>query len=134
MLSTILNTLVYVGLGAVAIAHVAFAYKEIFSWVPSAVDVLGMSQGDALASAKIGQNQGLSNAFLAAGAVWAMLDWWLRGSSAGRPPGLFFGTCALIAGVFGYETFRKKGFLIKQALPGLFALTAIICHHFFSPA
>ena len=63
-----------------------FAFKEIFDWEGSAVKVIGMTPEDARASAPVGRNQGLSNGFLAAGAAWAMAEWWLQGPSAGRPP------------------------------------------------
>jgi uncharacterized membrane protein len=105
-----------------AFIHAVFAYKEIFDWENSAMKVLGMSPTAAQASATVGKNQGLSNAFLAAGAAWAFATWWRRGPSAGRPLATFFALCALIAGVFGWVTFRKEGFLIKQALPGALAL------------
>ncbi len=111
-------------LGLVAVVHTVFVYKEIFDWEDSAVKVIGMTPEDARASAPVGRNQGLSNGFLAAGAAWAMAEWWLGGPSAGRAPATFFATCALIAGLFGCATFRKRGFLIKQAVPGLVALVA----------
>jgi uncharacterized membrane protein len=113
-----------VALALVAVIHAVFAYKEIFDWEASAERVLGMTREDARASAPVGRNQGLSNAFLAAGAAWSLIEWWFRGPDAGRPPATFFAACAVIAGLFGWATFRKKGFLIKQALPGAAALVA----------
>jgi uncharacterized membrane protein len=124
MVSAILDALPMITLAVVAVIHAVFAYKEIFDWEVSAVKVLGMTVADARASAKVGQNQGLSNAFLAAGAGWSIVEWWLRGPSAGRAPATFFAACALLAGLFGWATFRKPGFLIKQALPGAAALVA----------
>ena len=124
MLSKILEALPLVTLALVAGIHAVFAYKEIFDWEDSAVKVIGMTLEDARASAPVGRNQGLSNGFLAAGAAWSLAEWWLRGPSAGRPPATFFAACALTAGLFGWATFRKKGFLIKQAVPGVAALVA----------
>ena len=124
MVSMILEAAPLVTLALVAGIHAVFAYKEVFDWKGSAVKVIGMTPEDARASAPVGRNQGLSNGFLAAGAAWAMAEWWLRGPSAGRPPATFFAACAMIAGLFGWVTFRKKGFLIKQALPGAAALVA----------
>ena len=124
MLSKILDVLPLITLGLVAVVHAVFAFKEIFDWEGSAVKVIGMTPEDARASAPVGRNQGLSNGFLAAGAAWSFAAWWLGGPSAGRPPATFFATCVLIAGLFGWATFRKNGFLIKQALPGFAALVA----------
>ena len=124
MLAQVLEVLPLIALGLVVFVHAVFAYKEIFDWENSAVNVIGMSREDAQASTKVGMNQGLSNCFLAAGAAWSLLEWWQRGATAGRPLATFFATCVLIAGLFGWATFRKQGFLIKQALPGLAALIA----------
>jgi uncharacterized membrane protein len=86
------------------------------------VKVIGMTPEDARASARVGRNQGLSNGFLAAGAAWALAEWWLLGPTAGRPLATFFASCVLTAGLFGWKTFRRRGFLTKQALPGVATL------------
>jgi putative membrane protein len=119
MLSKILKWLPPITLALLCFVHCVFAYKEITDWTRSAVEVIGMKPEDAQASAQVGRNQGLSNAFLAAGAAWALITWCLQGPSVGRGPATFFATWALVAGVFGWATFGKDGFLIKQALPGL---------------
>jgi putative membrane protein len=108
----------------VAFIHAVFAYKEVFDWEASATKSIGMSPDDARASAPVGKNQGLYNGFLAAGAAWSLAEWWHRSPSAGRPLATFFCACALTAGLFGWVTFQKRGFLIKQALPGAVALVA----------
>jgi uncharacterized membrane protein len=124
MIRRALRVVPLIALAILAGVHALFAYKEIFDWEKSAVEVIHMKPEDARASAKVGQNQGLSNAFLAAGAAWALAAWWLRGPSAGRPPATFFATWALVAGLFGRATFGDEGFLTNQALPGLVALVA----------
>ena len=106
MISKVLNAFPFVMLAILAFIHAVFAYKEIFDWESSAMSVLDMTQEAARASATVGKNQGLSNAFLAAGAAWAFAAWWVRGPSAGRPLATFFAWCALIAGVFGWATFH----------------------------
>lgn len=113
-------------LGAIAAIHFVVAYKEIFDWEASARDVIKMSEEEARLSARVGRNQGLSNAFLAAGAAWAAVDWWLRGPTAGRPLATFFAACVLAAGLYGWKTFdRHRGFLIKQSLPAAATLGAV---------
>ncbi len=125
MLSKILEILPLASLVLLAGIHFVFAYKEIFDWEASAVKLIGMNEADATASAKVGKNQGLYNAFLAAGAVWSLVEWGFRGPGAGRPLATFFALCALAAGVFGWATFRRSGFLTKQALPGALVLLAV---------
>jgi uncharacterized membrane protein len=113
-----------IALVAVSFIHAVFAYKEIVDWERSAVKVLGMTIEDARAAAGVGRNQGLSNAFLSAGAACAIAVWSMEGPSEGRLPATFFALCALIAGIYGWKTFQKPGFLVKQALPGVISLAA----------
>jgi uncharacterized membrane protein len=124
MKSYVLRVVPLIALALLSGVHSVFAYKELTDWVNSAKDIIGMKLADAQASEQVGKNQGLSNAFLAIGAAWALAAWWRRGPSAGRAPATFFASWALVAGVFGWYTFDKLGFLIKQALPGAIALIA----------
>jgi len=104
--------------------HSFIAYSEIFNWEASAVEKIGMTLEDARASAKVGRNQGLYNGFLAAGVIWTIMELSSRGPSVGRPLATFFATSVLVAGLFGWFTFRKQGFLTKQALWGALALVS----------
>lgn len=124
MLYTVSQYFTLVMLVLLAVIHAVFAYKEVFDWEASAVKSIGMSPDDARASAPVGKNQGLYNGFLAAGAAWSVAEWWFRGPSVGRPLATFFCSCALAAGLFGWSTFRRRGFLIKQAMPGAVGLVA----------
>ena len=124
MLSKVLEAFPLAMLALVAGIHAVFAYKEVFDWEASAVKSIGMSPDDARASAPVGKNQGLYNGFLAAGAAWSLAEWWLHGPAEGRPLATFFASCALAAGIFGWATFRRKGFLTKQAVPGAATLVA----------
>ena len=124
MKSHVLRSVPLIALALLSVIHTVFAYKELTDWVNSARDIIGMREADARASEPVGKNQGLSNAFLAIGAAWALAAWWRRGPIAGRAPATFFAFWALVAGVFGWYTFDKQGFLLKQALPGAIALIA----------
>jgi uncharacterized membrane protein len=124
MKSHFLRWVPLIALALLSGVHCVFAYKELTDWVNSATDIIGMREADARASEPVGKNQGLSNAFLAIGAAWALAAWWRRGPVAGRAPATFFGSWALVAGIFGWYTFGKEGFLIKQALPGVVAIIA----------
>jgi putative membrane protein len=124
MLELVFGWLTSALLVAIAVIHSVIAYKEIFDWEASAERVIGMPPEEARASARVGRNQGLSNAFLAAGAAWAAAEWWFGGPAAGRPLATFFAVCVLAAGLFGWKTFQRPGFLTKQALPAAATLIA----------
>ena len=79
MVLKVVEAMPMVAIGIVAFIHAVLPYKEIFDWEVSAVKVIGMTPDDARDSAGVGRNQGLSNGFLAAGAAWALAEWWLRG-------------------------------------------------------
>jgi uncharacterized membrane protein len=72
MTSKMLSAFPLAMLAILAFIHAVFAYKEVFDWEKSAETVIGMTPEAARASAPVGKNQGLSNAFLAAGAAWAL--------------------------------------------------------------
>jgi putative membrane protein len=105
-----------------ALVHLLFAYVEMFRWEKFATRKLGQTPAEARASAVLAKNQGLYNAFLAAGALWALAEWLISGPEAGRGPALFFGGCAIAAGLYGWWTVgRRPAFLTHQALPGALA-------------
>lgn len=105
----------------VAIAHLWFMVLESFLWqTPFGLKVFKTTPEQAAASAVLAQNQGLYNAFLAAGLLWSLTHW------CGDPRGvqLFFCGCVLVAGVVGAIT-ASRGILFVQALPGAAALAAV---------
>ncbi|AOZ88808.1 hypothetical protein BK049_09060 [Bacillus xiamenensis] len=67
-------------------------------------------------------NQGLYNGFLAAGLIWGLI---LGSNTVGYMIQLFFILCVLIAAIFGGVT-SNKSILIKQGLPALLALIALM--------
>jgi uncharacterized membrane protein len=122
---------VFVGL-LVAI-HLGFFAIEAIFWedCPPIRHNLGFNRDDkteVAEVAKVAKNQGVSNAFLAAGLAWGLFKW-----NQVRPVGLhililFLGFIA-IAGIVGYLTINppdpmaKAGFLVGQT--GLASLTLI---------
>src|SRR5262249_34410770 len=127
-------------IGLLVVTHLAFFALEGPLWKSDAVaDVrksLGFGKTDRpevddevlKQVAKVAANQGLSNAFLAAGLAWGL--WGLRaGRPEGRPVLAFFLGFIALAGVVGFLTIHPDlagaaGFLIGQT--GL-ALAALAC-------
>ena len=92
---------------------------EMFFWDhPIGRRMFGMTPEVSGSSAVLAANQGLYNGFLAAGLLWAL--WTDR-----RELKIFFLGCVVVAGVFGGMT-AKTSILFTQALPGAFALGAVV--------
>lgn len=105
----------------VALEHLAFFVLETFLFrTPLGLRLFKLTPQAAEGSAVFAANQGVYNAFLAAGLVWS-----LRADPA-QAPGLkvFFLACAAIAGVVGGATASRSIFLV-QAAPALLALALL---------
>ena len=114
MIATILT-------GLVALIHVYIAVLEIWLWdTPRGRRAFGLTPEFAKQSRVLAPNQGLYNAFLAAGLGWGL---WL--GPAGLSIKLFFLACVLVAGLFGAATASRK-ILYIQALPAALALLALL--------
>ncbi len=114
MIATILT-------GLVALIHVYIAVLEIWLWdTPRGRRAFGLTPEFARQSRVLAANQGLYNAFLAAGLGWGL---WL--GPAGLSIKLFFLACVLVAGLFGAATASRK-ILYIQALPAALALLALL--------
>jgi putative membrane protein len=107
--------------GLVALIHVYIAVLEIWLWdTPRGRRAFGLTPEFAKQSRVLAANQGLYNAFLAAGLGWGL---WL--GPAGLSIKLFFLACVLVAGLFGAATASRK-ILYIQALPAALALLALL--------
>jgi putative membrane protein len=108
----------------VALLHVAFFVLESFFWTkPLGRRVFGMSSELAAGSASLAFNQGLYNAFLAAGLVWGLFA-----HECNVAIETFFLTCVLIAGIVGGIT-AKRSILFIQGLPAAIALLLVLFGH-----
>ncbi|MER8226450.1 DUF1304 domain-containing protein [Streptomyces sp. NPDC094143] len=109
----------------VAVLHLLFAVLQAFLWQgPRARALSGFDAGTARATAPLAANQGLYNAFVAAGLLWGLL----RVAERGHAVLVFFLAFVVIAGVVGGLTARRT-ILLTQALPGAVALTAVLSAH-----
>lgn len=106
--------------GLVALIHVYIAVLEIWLWdTPRGRRAFGLTPEFAKQSRVLAANQGLYNAFLAAGLGWGL---WL--GPTGFAIKAFFLACVLVAGLFGAATASRK-ILYIQALPAALALAAL---------
>ncbi|WP_242332228.1 DUF1304 domain-containing protein [Listeria monocytogenes] len=67
-------------------------------------------------------NQGRYNGFLAAGLVWGLF---FAGAGFAETVQIFFLSCVVVAALFGGAT-SSKGILVKQGLPAVLALVAVL--------
>lgn len=108
-----------VAVAFVAILHFAFFVLESFLWTkPAGRRIFGLSTELADATKSLAANQGLYNAFLAAGLVWGIV-------AGKRDVEIFFLACVIVAGIVGGFT-AKRSILIVQALPGVVALVLVL--------
>lgn len=111
-----------VAVAIVALLHVAFFVLESFLWTrPFGRRVFGLTAEAAENSRALAINQGLYNAFLAAGLVWSFV----APADCAVPIAIFFLACVVVAGIVGAMT-AKWSILFVQALPGLVALLLVL--------
>lgn len=115
-----LSLLASVSVGVVAFLHFAFFVLESFLWTtPTGRRIFGLTPQLAESTRALAANQGLYNAFLAAGLLWGAL----------RPNAfsvrVFFLACVIVAGIVGAFT-AKRSILFVQALPGAIALVLVL--------
>jgi putative membrane protein len=106
----------------VALEHFWFFVLESFLYTrPIGLQTFRQSEQKARDSAALAANQGVYNAFLAAGLVWSLFA---------APPAfafqlkVFFLGCVIVAGVVGAATVSRR-ILALQALPAAIALVLV---------
>jgi putative membrane protein len=110
-----------IAIAIVAFLHLGFFVLESFLWTkPTGRRIFGLTPELAASSASLALNQGLYNAFLAAGLIWGAWSGDIRIK-------VFFLSCVIIAGVVGGLT-AKRTILVVQALPGVIALLLVFLH------
>lgn len=105
----------------VALLHVYIFVLESFLWTTiRGRRTFGMTRDFAETTAPLAKNQGVYNAFLAAGLVWGLT----RGVDGGRDVITFFLACVAFAGLVGGLTVNKR-ILLVQTVPALLALALV---------
>jgi putative membrane protein len=112
-----------VSVAVVALLHAWFFVLESFLWTkPLGLRAFRQSTEKARATRVLAANQGVYNAFLAAGLAWSLC--------AGDPVRafelrVFFLGCVIVAGVVGAVT-ASRGILWVQAMPAVVALVLVL--------
>jgi len=103
----------------VAALHVYFLILEMFLWTrPLGLKTFRNSIEKATESAVLAANQGLYNAFLAAGLIWGLLH---PNPAFAFQVKVFFPLCVIVAGIYGAATVSRR-ILYVQAAPAALAL------------
>jgi putative membrane protein len=106
----------------IALLHFYIAWFEIFAWTTIGARVLDMFPPDLFAqTTQLAANQGIYNAFLAVGLVWALL---IKDPSWQKNVANCFLGFVLVAGVFASITVAFKSGL-PQMVPSAIALVLL---------
>jgi putative membrane protein len=107
----------------VAVIHIGIVVAEMVFWEsPPVRRAFGVSEAFAANTRVLAANQGLYNAFLVAGLIWALTAG-LPGE--GAPVAHFFLSCVIVAGLYGAATASRR-IVFVQALPAALALAAVL--------
>jgi putative membrane protein len=118
-----METIVNIFIGFISILHLYFLWLEMFVWTTVGKKTFRNLPADMFEKTKaLAANQGLYNGFLAAGLVWSLL---IRDNVWSENVAIFFLSCVLLAGLFGWYSVSVRIFYI-QSLPALIALILLL--------
>ncbi len=107
----------------VALEHVYIAWMEMFAWTTRGRKAFRSLPPDMFEKTKVlAANQGLYNAFLAAGLFWSLF---ISNPEWSKNVAYFFLGCVILAGFYGSVTAAKSIFYI-QAVPAILAFVAVL--------
>ena len=117
-----MEILINILIGIIAAQHLYFFYFETFAWSTTGRKIFRKYPEEFFRQTKsLAANQGVYNAFLAAGLIWTFFIEDLTWSAY---VAIFFLACVSVAGVFGGLTASRKIFYI-QGVPPLITLVLI---------
>ena len=117
-----MSLLAQILIGLIALFHVYIAWFEIFAWESRGPKIFRSFPKDLFAPTKtLAANQGIYNAFLAAGLIWSLL---IKDALWASNVATCFLIFVFVAGVFGAVTASRK-ILYVQALPAALGLLAL---------
>lgn len=113
-------------IGFVAAQHLLFFYIETFAWKTLGKKLFRKQLTDDgfNSTANLAANQGLYNAFLAAGLIWSFFindQIWIDNLR------FFFLGCIILAGCFGGWSVSRRIFVV-QAVPSIITILLILLH------
>ncbi|MEO0733596.1 MAG: DUF1304 domain-containing protein [Bacteroidota bacterium] len=110
-------------IGLIALLHLYFWVFEMFLWESRGPKIFRGFPKDLFPKTKaMAANQGLYNAFLAAGLIWTFF---INNQAWRQNIAIFFLSCVAVAGIYGAASVERKIFFI-QALPALLTLALIV--------
>ena len=109
----------------IALLHFYIAWFEIFAWTSRGPEVFTSFPPELFAqTVDMAANQGIYNAFLAAGLTWALL---IRDAKWQINVAICFLLFVAVAGVFGAVTVTTRTLFI-QTVPAVIALALLLMH------
>lgn len=116
LLATILIALI-------ALIHLYICWFEMFAWESRGPRIFRNFPKDLFTPTKsMAANQGLYNAFLAAGLIWSLL---ISDAAWVQNIALFFLLCVAVAGIYGAATASRR-IIYVQTVPAALAIAALL--------
>ena len=110
-------------IGIIALLHLYIAWMEMFAWESRGPNVFKSLPEELFASTKVmAANQGLYNAFLAAGLLWTFF---IKEQKWANSIAIFFLGCIAVAGLYGAATLEQKIAYI-QTVPALITIALLL--------
>lgn len=110
-------------IGLIALIHIYIFVFECFLWEQRGPKVFSSFPKDLFPKTKaLAFNQGVYNAFLAAGLIWSLF---ITDAQWSKNVALFFLGCVVVAGIAGAMTAEKK-ILYVQSVPALIAIALLL--------
>lgn len=120
-----MKTIALILVALIALLHFYIAWFEIFAWTIKGPEVFTTFPPELFAqTVDMAANQGIYNAFLAAGLTWALL---IRDAKWQVNVAVCFLLFVALAGVFGAVTVTTKTLFI-QTVPAGIALVLLVLH------
>jgi len=109
----------------IAALHLYFLVLEMFFWTsPKVIKSFGLKSKEYAEETKVlAANQGLYNGFIAAGLIFSVI-------MGDTNTAIFFLSCVIIAGIYGWYSTKKKNIFIIQSIPAIIALSITIIKYF----
>ncbi|MBD1394807.1 DUF1304 domain-containing protein [Mucilaginibacter glaciei] len=110
-------------IAVVAVEHLYILWIEMFAWTTKGKATFKSLPTELFEPTRsLAANQGLYNGFLAAGLIWSLM---IKDLIWSKNIALFFLGCVVVAALYGGFT-AGKSILIKQSLPAIIALIAVL--------
>jgi len=118
-----MSLLAIILIALIAVLHLYICWFEMFAWERRGPKIFSDFPKELFAPTKaMAGNQGLYNAFLAAGLIWSLF---IGDPVWAQNVALFFLICVAVAGIYGAATASRK-ILYVQTVPAVLAMAALL--------